>query len=136
LKTTHPNRRSTVRFSGWLVPPIVFLHALLSAGCATTTSETRVVDISVTAPEGQVLSNRQLEVVLALIGPQLASQGIQIATAKDQAREILLVRFTPDPLAKDGGHISILGVQPKPRKLLTTDPATAADQVVRQSGPD
>jgi hypothetical protein len=115
---------------------VILLCAIMCAGCANTKSANRIVEVAVTAPDGQALSPRQLQLVLASLTPQLLSQGIQIADGRDQAREILFVQFTPDALSKDGGHISILGIQQKPRKAFSAEPLpTAADRVIRESGP-
>ena len=109
--------------------------AMTLAGCVHKKPSIRLVDVSVTRSDGQVLSSRQLDVVLASLRPELLSQGIQIAGGRDQASEILFVRFTPAVLSTEAGHISILGIQPKPRKTLPSDPSTDADRIIRASGP-
>jgi hypothetical protein len=115
---------------------VILLSAVVCGGCVNTTSANRIVDVAVSSPDGQALSSHQLQFVLATVAPQLLSQGIQIAGERDQAREILFVRFIPDALSKDVGHISILGIQPKPRKAFPSESSpTNADRVIRESGP-
>jgi hypothetical protein len=65
---------------------------------------------------GRTLSPREFANIHQAIGGQLDAAGYTFARNADVADFLVTVRFTPNPLSPDGGHVAITGVEPNPMK--------------------
>jgi hypothetical protein len=91
------------------------------------------VTIAITMPNGGSPSTKQLLTIYEILGPALAEQGFEFETSTGVARDVVVVHFIPDQFSKDGGHVQVIGIQPKPRKSIGKDPSTDADAVIRRA---
>ena len=100
--------------------PIRFVACSLGfllAGCtgpATTAKRPALVAVSISMTDGQAPTPAQLATVHRAIAPLIAERGLTIAPNSEAAEYVLAVRFAPDRLTADDGHVTVIGIERRP----------------------
>src|SRR5688572_8734748 len=103
---------------------VVSALLLLLAGCTGVTGNAKrpaLVAVSIIMTDSQAPTSAQLATVHRAILPVIAARGLTIAQYLEAADYVLAVRFSPDRLTADGGHVTVIGIEPK---LARRDPST------------
>ena len=84
--------------------------------------------------DGQAPTPAQLATVHRAIAPVIAARGFTIAQNPEAADYVLAVRFAPGRLTADDGHVTVIGIEPKParRGSSTIDRMKAEADAVHQ----
>ena len=95
----------------------VLVSSLLLAGVGCTTSAPAAksatpVVLAVNMSDGHAPTAAQLASIVRLLAPEIAARNLTLVQNREAAAYVLAVRFTPDPLTPDGGHVTLLGLRP------------------------
>ena len=86
-------------------------------GCATPVrpaNDLPTVAVVVRLAGGGTLSPQQLTHIHHAVGDDIKNAGYDLAPNTDTADFLLVVRFTPDALEPNAGHVAITGIEPNP----------------------
>jgi hypothetical protein len=89
---------------------------LLLAGCSSLTPTAKrpaLVAVAVSITDAHAPTPGQLATIHRAIAPVVAARGLTIAQSPEAADYVLAVRFAPDRVTGDAGHVTVIGIEPQ-----------------------